>query len=640
MKTTRTLAVIAGLAGALGATVGSVHAQSCAPYTYTSDADFDQGVLFNVNHDAPNNDQLQLNVVISGFPNLWIANAGEDTVSKIDANTGKEVARYRTWFGPSGQPGYENHWDNPWAGAAPSRTAVDGSGNVYSLNRHFDGRPAVLIKILTTGGIDRNGNSVIDTSTDSNNDGTISGSEILPMGDSNNNGIIDPGEIQDERVAWAVRVGPNNGLGRSCSIDPDGNIWVGLYNNAQYYKVSGANGVILAGPINVGHNPYGSLVDGNGILWGASLGNSLLKLDTHPPYSSSLYYHDGANYGIAIGNGKVYLANYGLGSFTQFDPATSTFSYPAAGSVTSYGIGVDGAGNIFVSDDVGGSGFSGASKFRPDGSVIWSTPAQAGATGGDQRGAIVDSNGDVWIINRPDHRISKYRGSDGAPLGVFPVGNQPYTYSDASGQSFLSSNPSGTWTVVRDGGAAGQGWGTIAWNASVPSGTSLAVQARAADTIGGLAAKTFQSVGNGIGFCTAGMVGRYIEIQATLAATGATSPILYDLTVTPCDNFPPVTDCSFVQSAAHRITTLTVVDNCDPNPKVYVKDSASGFVAGPFTSGNKVLIRKNPNQAPFSRSGPAPYKATIQLKGDPQVYGVDANGNQSVPSACHLPTSS
>ncbi len=28
---------------------------------YTEDADFDQGALQDVNHDAPNNDQLQLN---------------------------------------------------------------------------------------------------------------------------------------------------------------------------------------------------------------------------------------------------------------------------------------------------------------------------------------------------------------------------------------------------------------------------------------------------------------------------------------------------------------------------------------------------------------------------------------------------
>src|SRR6056297_3304687 len=74
-----------------------------AATTYTLDSEFDQGTLVNVNHDAPNNDQLQLNVTGASFPILWIANAGEDTLSKIDttqqgASPGREVARYHTWF--------------------------------------------------------------------------------------------------------------------------------------------------------------------------------------------------------------------------------------------------------------------------------------------------------------------------------------------------------------------------------------------------------------------------------------------------------------------------------------------------------------------------------------------------------------
>lgn len=628
MKTSKKLAVLAGLVGVLGG--ASAWGQSCAPVTYTLDADFDLGTLFNVNHNAPNNDQLQLNTVISAFPNLWIANAGEDTVSKLDANTGKEVARYRTWF--------NGGIHGAWSGPAPSRTAVDGAGNVYALNRHFDGRPALLVKILTTGGIDRNGNSQIDTSVDLNNDGVISGAELIPLTDANSNGKLDPAELADERVAWAVEVGPANGLGRSCSIDPNGDIWVGLYNSQAYYKVSGATGAILAGPIPTpGHTPYGSLVDGNGILWGASLGSSLLRLDTTDliaPYTVNLYYHSGGNYGIAIGPGKVYLGNTSLNSYTVFDIGTSTFSQ-APSAISTLGITVDGAGNIYTGDAVGGGGTSGAAKFRPDGSVIWSTGTSLGGT--DQRGAILDSNGDLWTVVLSHNRVEKYNGATGANLGTYPVGASPYTYSDASGQSFLVSNPSGTWTVVQDGGAAGQAWGTVSWTASVPVGTSLSVEVRAADTVGGLAVKTFQSVGNGLSFCTANVVGRYLEIKATLTSTGNTSPILYDLTVTPCDNFPPATDCSYVQSAAHRITTLTAIDNCDPSPKIYLKDSASGFVAGPFANGDKVLVRTNPNQAPFSRPGPAPYKATIQLKGTAQVYGVDSNGNVSTPTACHKP---
>ena len=90
--------------------------------TYTTDADFAMGTLFNVNNTAPNGNQLQLNTQLTTFPVMWIANTNESTVSKIDTNTGKELARYRTYFN---------------SGGYPSRTAVDRDGNVYVLNRTF-----------------------------------------------------------------------------------------------------------------------------------------------------------------------------------------------------------------------------------------------------------------------------------------------------------------------------------------------------------------------------------------------------------------------------------------------------------------------------------------------------------------------
>jgi DNA-binding beta-propeller fold protein YncE len=242
--------------------------------TYTTNADFDLGLLFNLNHTV-NSDQLQLNAQISTFPLLWVANSGEDTVSKIDTNTGKEVGRYRTWFNVG--------LHDAWTGPAPSRTAVDAAGNCYVANRHFDGRPAEVMKILASGFIDRNGNGIMETSTDSNNNGVIDGSELMPLIDSNGNGIVDPSEIQDERIAWIVQVGPGNGIGRSLSIAPDGSIWVGLYNSQAYYKLDPTTGAQLAGPISVAPNrPYGSVIDASGILWGSGWNSyNMVKLDTN-----------------------------------------------------------------------------------------------------------------------------------------------------------------------------------------------------------------------------------------------------------------------------------------------------------------------------------------------------------------------
>lgn len=509
-------------------------ALSAATKTYTTDTDFDLGALDGVNHDAPNNNQLQLNRIGTTFPVLWIANAGEDTVSKIDTNNNKEIARYRTGFGPSGQAGFVSHLGNAYAGPAPSRTAVDIQGNAYVLNRHFDGKSAVLIKILAEGGIDRNGNGVIDTSSDLNNNGIIAGAEILPMGDANGNGYIDAAELQDERIAWARRVPDgiaapfrNGALGRSLCIAPDGNLWVGLFNDGTYYKVASSDGSTVSGPHSIGLTPYGCLVDRNGILWSADLGSRLGKLDTSNPSSVATFSFSMSNYGIALGNDRVYLATYSGANgrpFARFNPTTNSFDTPAAANHGALGVAVDGSGNIIAGNYSSG----GVTKFAPGGAVLWQRPAQGGT--GEVRGVAVDANNDVWLIHRTTANISKYRGSDGTPLGVFPIGNEPYTYSDAAGFAARNiTNNTGTWTVVFDGGAAGTAWGKVNWGDLVPTGASIGVQIRSADSVAGLSLLTYQPVGKNVQFTA---TGRYIQIQARLNAnTDGDSPVLYDLTV-------------------------------------------------------------------------------------------------------------
>ena len=80
--------------------------------------------------------------------------------------------------------------------------------------------------------------------------------------------------------------------------------------------------------------------------------------------------------------------------------------------------------------------------------------------------------------------------------------------------------PQGTWTVVQDGSAAGTAWGTITWNTepqgSVPPGTSLTVEARAADTEAGLGGQAFVAVTNGAAF---NLTGRFIQVQVTFKPT-------------------------------------------------------------------------------------------------------------------------
>jgi hypothetical protein len=431
-----------------------------------------------------------------------------------------------------------NHCGNAYAGAAPSRTAVDSDGNVYVANRHFDGGRPSIVKILANDYVDRNGNGVLDTSTDANNDGVVTYDEMITLNDLNNNDLLDPNELADERVAWITYApaGTAGGLGRSLSIDGDGDLYFGMYNQQRYYKFRGTDGAVLGGPFNTpNHTPYGSIIDGDGILWGASLTNNLLKFNTNTNTVLNTFTHSGSNYGIAIAPDNtntlaVYLANYSGLCWAKFNTVTNTFTY--GNGCSSYGVATDGAGNYFV-----GNANGGMRRFANDGTPVCQGAAQPGT--GEVRGAVVDSDNNLWLIHRTSGNLSKYNGTNCAALGVFPSGDQPYTYTDATGiQRFTTTQPQGTFTAILDSGSANQVWRRVFWNTepqgAVPANTSITVEARAATSQAALAGQAFLPVTNNADLCLAG---RVIEVRSTLATSvTGTTPVLSDLSVVgKCD---------------------------------------------------------------------------------------------------------
>jgi hypothetical protein len=78
-------------------------------------------------------------------------------------------------------------------------------------------------------------------------------------------------------------------------------------------------------------------------------------------------------------------------------------------------------------------------------------------------------------------------------------------------------------------------------------------------------------------------------------------------------------------------------DNCDAAPKLYIKDSASAFVAGPFASGDTVKITQAPGVTPGRKPGAGVVVAHIHLKGDALLYATDADGNVSAAISCRVP---
>lgn len=496
-------------------------------FTYTDDADFSLGILSGLTLDAAN--QLEMSAGGGTFPLLWVANAGEDSVSKVDTDNDCEDARYATWF--------VSGFHSAYSGPAPSRTAVDTDGNVYVANRHFDNKPASVLKILSEGGIDRNGNGVIDTSFDANGDCTIDRNdpaEFKPPVDLNGDGILQNNELVDERVVWVTQVGTNGRLGRSLCIGTDGNIWVGLYNAREYHKISSIDGAHMVGPIPTtgSLSPYGCLVDRDGILWSASLSNKLGILDTNTNTWLDTKTFSGNSYGIALGNDKVYMGRSGR-DFREYDPiespiddgnpATGTFSFSPS-SNSNYGISVDSEGAI-----VGGS--STVTRVDAAGTRFWAT----NNPGTFSIGVIPDSNNNVWAVNLNSHNVTKFEKDTGNVLALMPVGQNPYTYSDASGIAARTvTDPTGIWSAITDTGDPSSVLDKVEWNkeaeADVPVGASISVSVRTADTEADLALQPYVDVVNG--GAGLGLIGQFIQVRTILRPNANDeTPVLSDITL-------------------------------------------------------------------------------------------------------------
>ncbi len=472
-----------------------------------------------------------VSATVTTKPYIWISNAGEDTVSKIDTETNREVARYSTafWSGGIGGDGSTLPQKSAWEGPAPSRSGVDTDGNAFIANRGF-GRVAEVVKILTAGCIDRNQNNVCDTSLDTNDDGAISIAEMHPIVDLDANGIIDDNEIVDERIAWIRQVGEFNEVARALTIDNDGFIWVGMYETQRVYKVDPVTGATLLGPISIGVSPYGAAVDSNNHLFTASLGGGTqVRFDVNDPANSQSYYYVDSGYGGALGRdheGKEWFAtadsSYG---FQLFDVDTLASSHPVTTfSFFPLGISFDAEGYIVVgAGDWNQGNYNGVTKFRSDGSVVWTRGMPENCPTEDQRGAVIDSNNDIWIVNLSHSLVCKFL-SDGTASAVIPTGYSPYTYSDASGIGTLISDPTGKITFRNAVIDAGYNWGgaDLCFNGS----GNVTVAVIAADTEAGLefanpVPMPVTAEGDQLcGVVPQGVVGRFVEFEFTLKSGG------------------------------------------------------------------------------------------------------------------------
>lgn len=448
--------------------------------TYATDADFDEGLLLNVEHH-PDLGQLQVSDEAhtgNVLPYIWVPNSNDeqDSVSKVDTRTGRELGRYRVC--PRGVYG------------SPSRTTVDQYGNCWVGNRQCG--TAVKIGLLENGQYeDRNGNGIVETSQDLNQDGVITGAEMLDWG-------------QDECVLYEVVLIPptrdggapgdyrgpysSSPVPRALAVDANNHIWVGCFGTKAYYHIDGATGEILR-DIDVsdvaieghpsGHTPYGAVIDANGILWSSGHSrNHVLRLDP-ADNSYSIVPIGHFSYGLALHkDGYLFVSGFTSGHLTRIrlaDP-NPTKSWPGFPNQTK-GVACTDDGDVWI-----------ANADSSDGVVVRCT--QEGritariSVGSAPTGVAVDSQGYVWVVDNGDsyiHRIDPNTNEVDLPVPL-PGDTRHYGYSDMTGHVLQThTTRTGSWAVIHNTHSNDSVLGAMWWDASVPEGTSLRFGLRTSD---------------------------------------------------------------------------------------------------------------------------------------------------------------
>jgi uncharacterized protein YegL len=193
-----------------------------------------------------------------------------------------------------------------------------------------------------------------------------------------------------------------------------------------------------------------------------------------------------------------------------------------------------------------------------------------------------------------------------------------------------------TATVTDDFGAPVNGIGV---SFTVLSGPNTGAAGAGATAGAGTADFTYPGMQGLAGLGTDGIRGCFTNA----AGNAVCDDVLKDWV----DTTPPVVTCTPTNNPAggtippasneDGFYQLSATDAVDPNPKLFVRDSASPAVFGGFPTGTKIKLVQAPGAQPVQKPGVGDIDWKITLKGDALVSAVDASGNWSAPVACLVP---
>ena len=173
--------------------------------------------------------------------------------------------------------------------------------------------------------------------------------------------------------------------------------------------------------------------------------------------------------------------------------------------------------------------------------------------------------------------------------------------------------------------------------ATSPSGATVSYDATAVDNVDGPLTPTCAPPSGSL----FGLGATTVTCQATDAAgnTGTGTG-----TITVVDTTPPTVGCPEGPNPAGHVPSshnpdgffrLTATDVVDTSPEVYLRDTGSGTVWGPFASGQLIKYTEN-GARPSMKTMPGGI-LKITGTGDAEVYATDFSGNTSAPTACLVP---
>ncbi|MBI5526202.1 MAG: hypothetical protein HY897_07690 [Deltaproteobacteria bacterium] len=469
--------------------------------TWTLTADFKTGQYQNTNSNIP--DQVDLNRGQAQFvaPYLFVSNSPDNTVGKIDTDTGSLVAVYR-----------DVCWD-------PSRTAVDLEQYGYVACRGNG----------TVAKLDKNSDQVLWRSRPDNNCNVARGLAIDKWGNLWV-GLWDCDKmVKIDRATGAV-LGEVSGVPRpyGAAADSQGNIFVASKYDwdpppaQQVHTVTkinaGTNQIVWSQMPQGKYDCYGIAVDDDDNPWIASWGDhGVYQLDR--------------NSGVVLRESVLPLANINASDCNG-----------AGGCGAARGIAVDQNGYIWVAMSCNCQVNDGCgnrvAKIDPATAkpMLYVTQSMDGPVG-----VAVDSDNNIWAINRScegsdcsvcnnkQGTAVRIRSADGVVLGSHPTGGRnPYTYSDMTGAQLQRIAPEGrgTWSASHDLVCAPAVL-SISWTAVTPGGSTLSVKARVGPTPG---SGNWEYVQNGGSLSSQG---RYLEVVVEFYSPDSenSTPSLKDITV-------------------------------------------------------------------------------------------------------------